>query len=159
MAAIRGFILNVYWTEYTSIAFHIFGLDMIVYLTFQPTEFRLQSVAVSYVDFVLLTLWDRVPDIRLTTLGIIGSNNGLSHGRCQAIIWTNAEILLIGPLGRNFSEIAIHTFSLTKMHLKISSVKWRPCCLGLCVLNHAKSSFVLFALFPINNQKWSLVTK
>ena len=37
----------------------------------------------------------------------IGSDNGLAPGRHQAIIWTtgNAGILLIGPLGTNFSEI------------------------------------------------------
>ena len=29
---------------------------------------------------------------------IIGSDNGLSPDRHQAIIWTNAGILLIGPL-------------------------------------------------------------
>ena len=28
-------------------------------------------------------------------------------GRYQAIIWTNAGILFIGPLGTNFSEISI----------------------------------------------------
>ena len=32
-------------------------------------------------------------------LTIIGSDNGLSPGRRQAIIWTNAGILLIGTLG------------------------------------------------------------
>ena len=37
----------------------------------------------------------------------IGSDNGLSPGRRQAIIWTNADILLIGPLGTNFSDISI----------------------------------------------------
>ena len=54
-------------------------------------------------------------------LTIIGSDNGLSPGQRQAIIWTNAGILLIGPLGTNFSEIliAIQTFSFKKMHLKI----------------------------------------
>ena len=59
---------------------------------------------------------------------IIGSDNGLSPGRRQAIIWTNAGILLIEHLGTNFSEIliAIEMFSLQKMHLKMSSVKWRP---------------------------------
>ena len=30
---------------------------------------------------------------------IVGSDNGLSPGRHQAIIWTNAMILLIGPFG------------------------------------------------------------
>ena len=69
-------------------------------------------------------------------LSIIGSDNGLSPGRRQAIIWTNAGILLIGPLGTNFSEILteIHTFSFKKMHLKMSSGKWWPFCLGLNVL-------------------------
>ena len=42
--------------------------------------------------------WDRVTHICISYLIIIGSNNGLSSGRCQAIIWTNAGILLIGPL-------------------------------------------------------------
>ena len=67
---------------------------------------------------------------------IIGSDNGLPPGRRQATIWTNAGILLIGPLGTNFSEILIEiqTFSFMKMHLEMSSVKWRPFCLGLNVL-------------------------
>ena len=69
-------------------------------------------------------------------LTIIGSDIGLSPGRRQAIIWTNANILLIWPLGTNFSEIFIETlpFSFKKMHLKMSSGKWRPPCLGLNVL-------------------------
>ena len=71
-------------------------------------------------------------------LTIIGSDNGLSPGRPQAIIWTNAGILLIRNLGTNFSEILskIRAFSLKKMHLKMLSAKWRPFCLGLNVLTH-----------------------
>ena len=67
---------------------------------------------------------------------IIGSDNGLSPGRRQAIIWTNARILLIGPWGTNFSEILIEilTFSFNKMHLKMSSAKWRLFRPGLNVL-------------------------
>ena len=42
-----------------------------------------------------------------TKLTIIGSDNGLSPGRRQAIIWTNAGILLIGALGTNVSAILI----------------------------------------------------
>ena len=41
----------------------------------------------------------------VSNLAITGSDNGLSPGRRQAIIWTNAGISLIGPLGTNFSEI------------------------------------------------------
>ena len=84
-----------------------------------------------------LTHWGSVMHICVVKLTIIGSDNGLSPGRRQAIIWTNAGILLIGPLGTNFIEIliGIQTFSFKKMHLKMSSAKWRPFCLSLNVLN------------------------
>ena len=42
----------------------------------------------------------------VSNLRIIGSDNGLKPGRRQAIILTNAEIVIIGPLGTNFSEIS-----------------------------------------------------
>ena len=47
-------------------------------------------------------------------LTIIAPDNGLAPERRQAIIWSNSGILLIGPLGTNFSEILIEiqTFSL-----------------------------------------------
>ena len=56
--------------------------------------------------------------ICISELPIIGSDNGLSPGRRQAIIWTNAGILLNRILGINFSEILseIHIFSFKKMH-------------------------------------------
>ena len=83
-----------------------------------------------------LTHWGHVTHICVDTLTIIGYDNGLSPGRHQAIIWTNAGILLTGPLGTNFSEnlIEIHTFSFKKMHLKMPSGKWRPFCLSFNVL-------------------------
>ena len=83
-----------------------------------------------------LTHWGRVTHICVSKLSILASDNGLSPGRRQAIIWTNAGMLLIGPLRTNFNEmlIKIHTFSFKKMHLKMSSGKWRPFCLGLNVL-------------------------
>ena len=76
-------------------------------------------------------------EINLRKLTIIGSDNGLPPDRRQAIIWTNAGILLIGPLGTNFSEISIEilTFSFKKMRLKVSSAKRRPFCLGINVLS------------------------
>ena len=69
----------------------------------------------------------------VSKLTIIGSDNGLAPGRRQPIIWTNAGILLIRT---NFSEILseIRAFSFKKMHLKMSSAKWRPFCLGLNML-------------------------
>ena len=88
-----------------------------------------------------ITHWGRVTHICVSKLTIIGSDNGLSPGRRQAIIWTNAGILLIGPLETNFSEIliAIEAFSFKKMHLKISSAKWRIFCLGLNLLTRRVS--------------------
>ena len=76
-------------------------------------------------------------------LAIIGSDNGLSPGRCQAITWTNAGILLMRTLRTNFNEILIkiHIVSFKKMHLKMSSAKWLPSCLSLNVLNKKPVSF------------------
>ena len=84
-----------------------------------------------------LTHWGPVTHICVFNLTIISSDNGLSPGRRQAIIRANAGILLIGPLGINFSGIlfGIQAFSFKKMHVKMSSAKWRPFCLGLNVLN------------------------
>ena len=68
-------------------------------------------------------------------LTIIGSHNGMSPGRRQAITWTNVGILWIGTLGTNIGEIlrGIQTFLFKKMHLKMSSAalwtrlcKWNP---------------------------------
>ena len=74
-----------------------------------------------------LTHWGRVTHIWVGNVTITGSGNGLPPGRGQAIIWTNAGILLIGPLGTNFSEISvgIQTFSFRKMHLEMSSALQR----------------------------------
>ena len=77
------------------------------------------------INHVYLTHWGRVTHICIGNLTIIGSDNGLSLGRRQAITWTNVWILVIGPLGTNFSEVLIEifTFSFKKIHLKMSSRK------------------------------------
>ena len=94
------------------------------------------NVASSVLRIVSLTHWGQVMHLGVSKLTSIASDNGLLPGRHQAIIWTNAGILSIGPLGTNFSEILseIHTFSFKKMRLKMSSGKWRPFCLSLNVL-------------------------
>ena len=84
-----------------------------------------------------LTHWGKVAHICASNLTIIGSDNGLSSGQHQAMIWTNAGILLIGPLRTN-SEILIkiQTFSFNKKHLKVSSVQWQPFCFDFNELMH-----------------------
>ena len=91
---------------------------------------------------VRLSHWGRVTHICVSKITIIGPDNGLSPSRHQAIIWSNAGILSIRTLGTNFSEILIeiHTFSFKKMHLNMSSGKWRPSCLSLHVLSTARGS-------------------
>ena len=83
-----------------------------------------------------LTHWGRMTHICVRDITIIGSNNGLSPERRQAIIWTKAVLLLTGPLGTNFSQIVIkiQMFSFKDMQLKMSSEKcWlqsRPQCVN-----------------------------
>ena len=94
------------------------------------------------------THWGRAMHICVIKLTIIGSDNGLSPGRRQAIIWTDAGILLIRSLATNFSEILgnIHSFSFKKMHLKMSSAKGRLFSLGLNELNSSWSPLIYWGL-------------
>ena len=77
--------------------------------------------------------------------------NSLMPGRCPAIICTHAGILLIRTLGTNFNEVLseIHAFSFKKMHLKISSERWWPFCIGLKLLRYKRE----YAL-PTEALKW-----
>ena len=95
------------------------------------------NARLQYCSFAL-THWGRATHICVGNLTIIGSDSGLSPGQPQAIIWTNAGILLIGLLKTSFSEILIKiiTFSFKKMRLKVSSTKRRPFCFGLNVLTN-----------------------
>ena len=88
-----------------------------------------------------LTHWGWETHICVSEHVDIGSDYGLVPNRHQAIILTNAGILLIGPLRTNFNEllIEIHTFSFKKMHVKMSSGKWRPFCLSLNELKISES--------------------
>ena len=61
-----------------------------------------------------LTHWGQMTHICVGRLTSIGSDNGLSPGRRQSIIWTNVGILVIGPLGINCSEISIDIFHWRK---------------------------------------------
>ena len=111
-----------------------------------------------------LTHWGWVTHICVGKLTIIGSDNGLSPDRRQAIIWTNAGLLSIGPLQTYFSEnlIKIQQFSMKKMHMKMSSAKWRSLCLGLNVLtetkcNHSSHFYNFHAVNDSLFQCWQLI--
>ena len=100
---------------------------------------------------------DRMTHICVSKLIIIG----LSPRRHLAIIWTNAAVLLIRPLGAKFGEIAIeiHTFSFRKMHLKMSSAQWRPFFRGLNVLSkHNVTANRLHMYFKHRVMQMSMIT-
>ena len=91
---------------------------------------------IKYHQFYPLTHWGRLAHIWVSNLNIIGSDNGLLPGQCQALIWTNTGIFRNIPQ-RNFninSNILIH-----EKPLIVSSAKWWPFCLGLSVLSQILS--------------------
>ena len=97
----------------------------------------------------LLTHWGWVTHICVGKLAIIGSDNGLSPGRRQAVIWNSAGILLTGTLGTNFSDIliGIQVLSFKEIHLKMSSAKRCPFCLSLNV--------VAFLVLRLEHSRWT----
>ena len=102
------------------------------------------------------THWGRVTHICASKIIIIGSDNGLARTRCQAIIWSNAGILLIRTLGTNFIEILskVNTFWFKEMHLEMSSVKWRPFCFGLNVFTFFLFWFANQQIVPDTDASW-----
>ena len=83
----------------------------------------------------LLTHWGRVTHICVNKLTIIGSDNGLSPGRRQAIIWTNAGILLIDTLGNKLQwnlnrnlNIFIQENAFENVVWKMAAILSRPQC-------------------------------
>ena len=61
----------------------------------------------------------------------IGSGNGLLPVQCQAITCANVNLLSVGSLRRNFSEI--YTKTRLQMHFKMVAILFRPQCFNtLC---------------------------
>ena len=107
--------------------------------TFHHRKYQRKIIGLNNICKFHLTQWGRMMHICLSKLTVIGSDNGLAPTRCQAIIWTNAGIMLIWTLGTYFSEILseIHTFSFKKMPLKMLSAKLCLFHLGLNLLKIA----------------------
>ena len=78
--------------------------------------------------------YGRETHICVSKLGAIDSDNGLSTVRCQVIIWKNAGLILIGPLGSYLSEIVIKAIFIQEKALEMSSAKQKPFYPGLNVL-------------------------
>ena len=107
------------------------------YVNLKKLQYLKFVVETSLTHCPLLTHWGWVTHICISKLTIIDSDNGLSPGQCQAIISTSDEILLIGPLGTNFSAILIkiHTFSFKKILFQnvvweMAAILSRPQCVN-----------------------------
>ena len=75
-------MIYIYWLKTNGVTFH---KELI--LSIYDNEIPLQN----------LTHWGRVTHLCVSKITSIASDNGLSPGRRQVIIWNNAGILLIGP--------------------------------------------------------------
>ena len=96
-------------------------------------------------DSLVKTQRGRITHIYVNKSTIIGSDNGLSPGLRQSIIWTSAGVLLIRTSWPNFSEILceIQTFLFIKMHFKIPS---QPQCIKLPLHGEVIASVHMFCL-------------
>ena len=86
--------------------------------------------------------------ICVSDLNIIGSDNGLSPGRRQAIIWTNAGILKTWILGKDNNAwcLLIYTLSIPWWSCSVSLSSLEPCtcvshqyvawCMACCMYNY-----------------------
>ena len=101
---------------------------------------------------IVIIHWGQVTHIYVSKVTIISSDNGLSPGQRQAIIWATAGILLIGLLGTNFSEISIkiHAVSIKKNNFNVSSWKWRTFCLCLILLMACYGSAIVVSYIVVN---------
>ena len=126
---------NVWLSSHLSTCWHIDEDKIKCFLICTIYPIKFSQVLMQFSWSSRLIHWGWVLHIYVSKPTIIGSDNDLSPGRHQAIIWAKAGLLLIGPLGTSFIEILIkiHIFSFKKMYVKISSGKCRPSCLGLNV--------------------------
>ena len=101
-----------------------------------------------------LTHWGWVTHICVGRQTIIGSDNGLLPERCQAIIWTNAGILLNWTLGKKLNRnlnIFIQENGFENVVWKMSAILSQPQCVKFWVL------FSLNDVTHVLNQNWFLL--
>ena len=79
------------------------------------------------------------PYICVGNLTTIGSGNGLSPGRYQAIIWTNTGTFLIGRLETNFSQILIEITTVSFLKNAFENIVCKMTTIFFLGLNRFKS--------------------
>ena len=125
----QWFFYSVITFSYIKCFVHSYTVDVVFtlsYLNITHWNSKLYLLCISS----FLTQWGRVTRMCYSKLTSTGSDNGLTPGRRQAIIWTNNGILLIRSLGTN--SVKFSSKFQTFFH-SISSGNLRPFCLGLNV--------------------------
>ena len=89
------------------------------------------SISTTDLQWLCLTHWGWVTHICVSKLAFIGSDIGLANR--QAFIWTNAGILLIGPMETNVSEIELEIYIFPLKNAlenvrKLAAIFSRPQC-------------------------------
>ena len=134
----QGYCISWIFIHFELIAFSIFQQyqklhinNMLAFKVLYHSEKVTREAVVLY--FSYSTHWGRVTHICVSKLTISGSDNGLSPGRHQAIIWTNAGILLIRSLRTNFNEmliensnIFVHENAFESVVCEMASILSRP---------------------------------
>ena len=94
---------NIEINQFSSAKLHVYRLQFAAIFS---TEGKMEKVLMSYLSSPLCCIYASVNWVS------IYSDNGLSPGRHQAIIWTTVGTSLIGPLWTNFSENRIEIKTL-----------------------------------------------
>ena len=111
----------------------------------------------SHTGFAFRLVYTNLPSVYASVNWVsIGSDNCLSPGRRQAIIWTNDNILSTRLQGTYFKEILfeIQIFSFHKMRFNMLCPKWWPSCPGGRWVNCG----VVMAVFTLNLQGYFIGT-
>ena len=112
-----------------------------LYLEEEDRISQICSYCAARVNPSTFTHWGRVTHICARKLTTIGSDNGLSRGRHQAIIWTNAGLLLIGPWRTNFHEILIDIHTFENVVWEMATILFRPQCVKYLTLMVMESGY------------------
>ena len=122
------------------------GIDPVLTEYSSNRSTRINMWCASRICKISLTQWGQVTHICVSNLTTIGSDNGLSPGRHQAIIWTNAGILLIWTLKNKFqwnchqnSYISIQENALENVIREMATIlSWPQCFMPFWVMSSSE---------------------
>ena len=137
-------IMECYWFHLCCICYQSSSITYCVIFHQDIKRFNSIAVISMYSHYVIVAKWQIYASVNWATFG---SDNCLVPGRHQAIVWTNAGVLLSRPSETNFCEIliVIHISTSKKMNLILLFTKCWPFCLSPNVLIYMSISWHAWA--------------